>query len=94
MDGFAYVAFTQNERALASESCTPGSEIEPGNVQFSRDDRVILWQIHGDGKYRTTTVEESKGRHSLSEPGTAAAPTGAPTGRPAGGVPPLGAPRK
>jgi outer membrane protein assembly factor BamB len=77
MDGFAYVAFTQNERALASESCTPGSEIEPGNVQFSRDDRVILWQIHGDGKYRTTTVEESKGSHSLSEPGTAAAPTGA-----------------
>jgi outer membrane protein assembly factor BamB len=77
MDGFAYVAFTQNERMLTSAACIPGSAIEPGNVSFSREDRLILWQIHADGTYRSTIVQESKDTGQLSEPVTSALPTGA-----------------
>jgi outer membrane protein assembly factor BamB len=77
IDGFAYVAFTQQERALGTAKCTPGSAIEPRDVTFQRDERVVLWQIHPDGTYRSTIVEESKSSRPLSEHVSVASPTGA-----------------
>jgi outer membrane protein assembly factor BamB len=77
IDGFAYVAFTQQEWALRTAKCTPGSAIEPRAVTFERDERVVLWQIHPDGTYRSTIVEESKSSRPLSEPVSVASPTGA-----------------
>jgi hypothetical protein len=40
IDGFAYVAFTQSERTLETATCTPGSVIEPRNVNVARQGRV------------------------------------------------------
>ena len=77
IDGFAYVAFTQNEWALGTGKCTPGQALEPRDVTFARDERVLLWQIHPDGTYRSTTVEESKSSRALSEHVSVASPTGA-----------------
>ena len=76
IDGFAYMAFTQNERTLETATCTPGSAIEPRHVNVARHERVVLWQIHPDGTYRSTIVEESEGSRPLSEPATVASPTG------------------
>ena len=77
IDGFAYVAFTQNEWTLASAACTPGSAVEAHDVSFARDEHVVLWQIHPDGSYRSTVVEQLKGSRPLSDPVSAASPTGA-----------------
>jgi outer membrane protein assembly factor BamB len=76
IDGFAYVAFTQNEWTLAAPKCTPGSAIEPHDVSFARDEQVVLWQIHPDGTYRSSIVEQSKGSRPVSEPVSVASPTG------------------
>jgi hypothetical protein len=76
IDGFAYVAFTQNDWVLGTAKCAPESVIAPRDVNFARDERVVLWQIHPDGTYRSTIVEESKGNGPLSEPVSAASPTG------------------
>jgi len=77
IDGFAYVAFTQNEWTLESPACTPGEVIPPANVIFTRDEKLILWQVHPDGSYRSTIVEESKQKQSLAAPVSAGSPTGA-----------------
>jgi outer membrane protein assembly factor BamB len=77
MDGFAYLAFTQSESALSTGRCTVGSTVAPRDVTFARDERVVLWQIHPDGTYRSTVVEESKETAPLSRPMASASPTGA-----------------
>jgi hypothetical protein len=76
-DGFAYVAFSQRERTLETKSCTPGTVIDPRDVTVALHDQVVLWQIHADGSYRSTTVEDESGRHRLSELLALVAPTGA-----------------
>jgi hypothetical protein len=75
-DGFAYIAFTQNDWALGTAKCVPESAISPNDVSFTRDDRILLWQIHPDGTYRSTMVEESKNNRPLSESANVASPTG------------------
>jgi hypothetical protein len=75
-DGFVYLAFTRSDSVLSTGKCTAGSPIAPDAVNLSRDDRVVLWQIHPDGAYRNTVVEESKTYRPVSEFVTAPSPTG------------------
>jgi outer membrane protein assembly factor BamB len=76
IDGLAYLAFTQNEWTLATAECTPGSVIAPHDVSFARDEQVVLWQVHPDGSYRSTVVEQSKSSRPISDPVSVASPTG------------------
>jgi outer membrane protein assembly factor BamB len=76
IDGFAYVAFTQNEWKLSAAKCAAGSVIEPHDVTFARDEKVVLWQIHDDGSYRSSIVEEAKNTLPLTEPTSVPSPTG------------------
>jgi len=76
IDGFAYIAFTQNDWGLGTVKCAAESVIAPPDVNFTRDDRVLVWQIHPDGTYRSTIVEESKNNRPFSEPASVASPTG------------------
>jgi outer membrane protein assembly factor BamB len=57
--------------------------LEARDVTLTRDDRVTLWQIQPDGKYRAAEVEAAKGKARFSEPLTELSPTGAiiPDGR-------------
>jgi len=77
IDGFAYVAFSQNEWTLESPGCTPGEVVAPAKVIFTRDEKIVLWQIHPDGTYRSTIVEASRREDNLATPVTAGSPTGA-----------------
>jgi outer membrane protein assembly factor BamB len=77
IDGLAYLAFTQNEWTLSTETCASGSTIAASDVSFAREDRVVLWQIHPDGTYRSTMVEESKATRPFPERVNVASPTGA-----------------
>jgi outer membrane protein assembly factor BamB len=45
-------------------------------VTFARDERVELWQIHPDGSYRSTMVEESKNERAITESVSPPSPTG------------------
>ena len=75
-DGFAYLAFTRSDSVLSTAKCTAGSAIASDAVNLSRDDRIVLWQIHPDGTYRNTVVEESKTYRPVSEFVTVPSPTG------------------
>ena len=77
MDGLAYIAFTKYQWTLGTAKCAAGSLIEARDVTFTRDEKLLLWQIHPDGTYRSTVVEESKSERPLSDPVSAASPTGA-----------------
>jgi len=77
IDGFAYLAFTQREWVLQSARCTPGSTVEPREVNLSASEQVMLWQIHPDGAYRSTNVKESKISRVFSERTDTVFPTGA-----------------
>ncbi|HLX84788.1 MAG TPA: hypothetical protein VKR59_12875 [Terriglobales bacterium] len=77
VDGFAYVAFTQHDWSLKTAKCVPGSPVAPSHVAFLRDERVVLWQIHPDGTYRSTIVEESKNKRPITESVSPPSPTGA-----------------
>lgn len=77
IDGFAYVAFSEYEGTLASEGCKPGAPLEPRGVSLVHRERVTLWQIHPDGTYRPTVVDETQGSGSLSDPLNTVYPTGA-----------------
>ena len=77
IDGFAYLAFTQNEWAIMADSCPSAAAIDARNVSFARTDRIVLWQIHPDGTYRDTVVEESKIRNPYLSPVEVSSPTGA-----------------
>lgn len=76
IDGLAYVAFTQNEWTLDGGKCTPGAEMDRGNLTSSRHERILLWQIHPDGTYRSTAVEESKSTQPLGDLVSVGSPTG------------------
>jgi outer membrane protein assembly factor BamB len=76
IDGFAYVAFTQNEWTLSTAECISGAIVDRKLVNFEHHDKVVLWQIHPDGTYRSTVVEEVKNTRSLGEPVSAISPTG------------------
>jgi len=77
MDGYAYIAFTQNEWTLKVAKCIPGSTLDPTHVNLVRAENVMLWQIHSDGTYRSTTVESVRNEQSASAPLDVALPTGA-----------------
>ena len=77
IDGFAYLAFTQSERTLTSGSCRPGSAIRRRDLTSVLETRMLLWQIHPDGNYRSTVVEESKSSAPFSNSAPFASPTGA-----------------
>ncbi len=77
MDGYAYIAFTQNEWQLEAKNCTPGITLDPRGLFFARDEKLLLWQIHPDGTYRSSVVEAAKANEALSTPATSASPTGA-----------------
>ena len=76
IDGFAYVAFTQHDWSLKTGTCVPGSAVAPENVAYLRNERVVLWQIHPDGSYRSTIVEESKNKRPITESVSPPSPTG------------------
>jgi outer membrane protein assembly factor BamB len=76
IDGFAYVAFTQQDWDLSAPKCTPGSALDPGGLTQERNQRVVLWQIHDDGTVRRTVVEESSARGLLSDSLNVGQPTG------------------
>lgn len=76
IDGFAYLAFTQQDWELSADKCTPGSVVDPTRLKQERNQRVLLWQIHPDGTYRSTVVEESTARGLFSDPLSVGQPTG------------------
>jgi outer membrane protein assembly factor BamB len=76
-DGLAYLAFTQQEWELGAAKCAPGSVLEAADVKQVRNQRLLLWQIHPDGTYRSTILEESRSSGPLSETLNVATPTGA-----------------
>jgi hypothetical protein len=77
MDGYAYVAFTQNDWTLKAAKCAPGSSLDPSHVGLMRAENVMLWQVHPDGTYRSTTVESVRNEQSAATPVSVASPTGA-----------------
>jgi outer membrane protein assembly factor BamB len=77
IDDFAYVAFTERESTLVAPACKSGAVIPLRDVSVAREEKVVLWQIHPDGTYRSTIVEQSKGTSPLSSPVSVASPTGA-----------------
>lgn len=77
IDEFAYVAFTQNTWTLRASKCIPGAPILLRDVSLGRSEKILLWQIHPDGTYRSTVVEELNTTQPLSNPISVASPTGA-----------------
>ncbi len=77
MDGFAYLAFTQNEWTLDGGKCVPGTVLDPHTLTMTRDEKLLLWQVHPDGTYRSFVVEANKQKQPLSAPMSVASPTGA-----------------
>jgi hypothetical protein len=77
MDGYAYVAFTQNDWTLDGGKCTVGSPIDPHTLNLTRNEKLLLWQIHPDGTYRSIEVESTRLKQLLSAPINMASPTGA-----------------
>ncbi len=77
MDGYAYIAFTQNARTLGIANCTPGSTVDPDQMYLARDDNLMLWQIHADGTYRSIIVEATKDKQPFSALFNTVSPTGA-----------------
>lgn len=76
-DGFAYAAFTVDNWTLGTDKCTNSSTVDPKHIYLSRDDRLMLWQIHDDGSLKTTVVDELKQqRGSFAAPMTVMSPTG------------------
>ncbi len=75
MDGFAYLAFTQNDRKLAIAKCKPGSAVNAADISLTRNENLILWQIHQDGSYHSILVENYKGEQPLTAPITTLSPT-------------------
>jgi hypothetical protein len=75
-DGLAYLAFTQHDWGVMADSCSPGA-IDASNVSFTRHERIVLWQIHADGTYRDTLVEESTSVSPLLNAAEVSSPTGA-----------------
>lgn len=66
MDGYPYLAFTERIKTVGAAKCIAGSLAGTGETYVDRDEKLILWQIHPDGTYRATVVEEIKNRQPLS----------------------------
>jgi outer membrane protein assembly factor BamB len=77
MDGYAYVAFTQNDWTLDGGKCTAGEAIDPHTLNLIRDEKLWLWQIHPDGTHRSILVEATKLTQQLSAPTSVVSPTSA-----------------
>jgi outer membrane protein assembly factor BamB len=75
MDGYAYLAFTQRTRTVGISECKPGSTVDQAKMFLGRRDQLILWQIHPDGTYRSSVVEDLQGKQPLSQSFNTAAPT-------------------
>jgi hypothetical protein len=76
-DGDAYAAFAQNEWKIEADKCTNGALLDPREVHFSRDDKLVLWRIHPDGTYRSTIVDGQKADSAaFSLPVLVMSPTG------------------
>ena len=76
-DGFAYAAFTENDWTVRTTKCVAGSVVDPNSVDFSRDDKLVLRQLHSDGTQKATLVDSSRQEHaSLGAPVTVMSPTG------------------
>jgi hypothetical protein len=75
-DGLAYVAFTRDEWAVTADACPAGGVVEARDITFARDHRVGLRQIHADGTYRDTVVEESNVTGPLLNSTDVSSPTG------------------
>lgn len=56
-DGFTYLAFTQSARKLSIPECGSLATVSSRQKFLSRDDNLVLWQLHPDGTYRSTTIE-------------------------------------
>ncbi len=77
MDGYAYVAFTHSEWTIDGGKCTPGTVLDPHDINLTRDDKLTLWQVHPDGTVQSIVVEATKITQLLSAPVATASPTGA-----------------
>ncbi len=66
MDGFPYITFTQKTRTVGASKCILGSSVDPNAMYVDRDEKLILWQIHPDGTYRSTIVDEIKNKQLFS----------------------------
>jgi outer membrane protein assembly factor BamB len=75
IDGYAYVAFTQRSRTVAAPPCEPGATPPPGDTHITREESLVLWQIHPDGTHRTTVVEAFSGQQTAAAPVISASPT-------------------
>lgn len=75
-DGLAYAAFGKNDWTVGIDKCTANSVVDPKNVNFSRDDQLVLWQIHLDGSLKATVIDTNKQRTSFAAPITVTSPTG------------------
>jgi outer membrane protein assembly factor BamB len=76
IDGFAYVAFSESEATMTAPPCAAGSTVSPRDIGITREETVVLWRIRPDGSYRSTIVEETRGRSPLPEAFHATYPTG------------------
>lgn len=76
-DGNAYASFVQKRWNVEAKKCEAGANVSADTVAFSRDDQLVLWQIHPDGSIRTSVVETSKQpRLSLTSHFRELSPTG------------------
>lgn len=77
MDGLPYIAFTQNSTRLETSGCRPGSNVDSSQISTSRESKLVLWQLHPDGTFRSTVVEAVRNEQPFSAPHTIVMPTGA-----------------
>jgi outer membrane protein assembly factor BamB len=75
MDGLAYLAFSQLEWTLDGGKCAPGSTLDPHSLKLTRQEKILLWQVHPDGTYRSTDVESARVEQTLLSPISVASPT-------------------
>jgi outer membrane protein assembly factor BamB len=76
-DGNAYASFVQKQWRVETKKCEAGATIRAETVSFSRDDQLVLWQIHPDGSLRKSIVETSRQpRLSLTSHFRVPSPTG------------------
>lgn len=75
MDGFAYIAFSQTNSTIEAPKCHPGEMLQPSQLQLTREQNLMLWQIHKDGTYRATLANSLEGQQPLSSPIASIVPT-------------------
>lgn len=76
MDGKAYVAFSQETSVTISPACQTGSVMAPAAVSNTDQQRILLWQIHEDGTYRSTVLDVAP-RAKAESSSITISPTGA-----------------